>query len=138
MAPRESSIILPTTPNGRADSAALLYCIIEANMTEYTTTWTTPNDGNITVNGFQNATTTPNDKFIAINAGVNTAVSTNETVNPQIDIVLVVGSLSYLDGGNYTCTVQVTDGEESGSIGSATVELILLCMLLFSFAAAEE
>ena len=129
--PRESLVVLPSSPTDHATSAVFFFCSVEANLTNFTTVWTTPNDASITVDGVFNtigSAGSSDDKFVAVSY-VTTVV--NETMFEQSESLLGVKMLSYLDAGNYMCTLNVTDGEESGSIGSATVELILLCRFLW-------
>ena len=111
MVPIETSITLAGPPS----LTAALLCRVVPNTTEYVSTWTTP-AGILTLAGVN---------FRAF--GTKYGVINGEFGNnyPQGSI-LTVNRLSYLDAGNYTCSIAFTGGAYAGPTHSADIELILL------------
>ena len=111
MFPVETSLTLDGPPH----VSAALFCGIVPNTTEYVTTWITPDNGNFTLPGIDMRIFEAKHRIVNGNFGGNT---------PQGSILIVL-RLSYLDAGNYTCSIAFTGGPNAGTTHSADIELIL-------------
>jgi hypothetical protein len=99
------------------DESIALACGIMPNTTEFVDTWMAPNGNSFTSTDISNDAML-SDKYVIQNGGISPGF-------PQGSI-LVVKRLSYLDSGTYTCSVEFTGGDNSGTTGSAEIQLMLL------------
>lgn len=111
--PQLPSIIIPSPGDVDLDESTALICGIVPDTTEYTPTWTTPGGDSLT----------PAD--VAINPKYTIQ---NGRIGPNFPqgSVLAVMRLSYLDSGNYTCSIAFTGGPNAGTTHTARIELSLV------------
>ena len=96
----------------------ILFCGIVEDTQDYSITWTTPNEESITTSGATPIEQQPGGKFSVTNS-MNTEF-------PRISSFIIM-ELTYLDSGNYTCSVTFTGGSENvGMTVAATIRLELL------------
>lgn len=113
----DPSVTIPSNGYILTPSYAML-CGIVPNTTQYTVTWTTPNGANITAQGLTSGMANGN-KFRVQNGMFGL------TSFPQASSLTIM-RLSYMDSGNYTCSVLFTGG--TNSTGNSTIQLSLLGM----------
>ena len=111
--PLPPSVVIPATNDSDLNEAVALVCGIASNTTEYITTWTVPNGTSFT----------PDD--LATLCCKYTVQ--NGRISPNFQgSILTIRRLSYLDSGNYTCSIEFTGGSSAGRTGSANITLTLL------------
>ena len=109
-----ANTIIPTRIDPTLDESTALTCGIVLITTAFILTWTTPNGTSFTPDDLADSEQLSR-KYIITN-GMNF---------PQ-ESILTVMRLSYLDSGNYTCSVEFTGGPSAGMTGSAEFQITLL------------
>ena len=112
-----ANTIIPTRIDPALDESTALTCGIVLITTAFIPTWTTPNGNSFTPDDLADSEQLSR-KYIITNGRISTNFSQGS--------ILTVMKLSYLDSGNYTCSVEFTGGPSAGMTGSAEFQITLL------------
>ena len=113
----EPEVIIPSEMEPLTMTHILLCGIVE-DTEDYSITWTTPNGESITTSGAAPIEQQPGGRF--------TITNSVGAEFPRISTFIIM-ALTYLDSGNYTCSVTFTGtSENAGTTVAATIRLELL------------
>ena len=108
------SVVIPSRGHPLNSFIGLTCGIIQSN---FTATWTTPDGSPITASGARGRMTGPNGRLTVVN---------NAVPGYSDGTTLLIGQLSYLDSGNYTCSATANN-----VTNSATIQLSLLSRYIY-------
>ena len=111
-----TQITLPREGVVMPDVSTALLCGIVSNTTDYVSTWITPNGDRISSPGTSSSTAVGQDGKYGI-------LSTKFGEGFPQESIFTINRLSYLDSGNYTCSIEF---KSDMSVHTGSFELTLL------------